>query len=124
VDVSDEITLTGLRIFGRHGVYDDEKLAGQYFVVDFTLHLDTRPAADADDVARTVHYGEAAQLVADIVAGQPVDLIETLAARIADALLETPLVDRVRVTVHKPGAPIPLPFTDVSVTIDRARSTR
>ena len=83
----DEITLTGLRVFGRHGVYDEERRVGQYFVVDFTLLLDTRRAAETDDVADTVHYGEAAEQVADIVAGEPVDLIETLAARIADALL-------------------------------------
>ncbi len=117
----DEITLTGLRVFGRHGVYDDERRDGQYFVVDFTLHIDARPAAATDDVVDTVHYGEAAQQVAEIVAGEPVDLLETLAARIADALLASPRVQRVRVTVHKPDAPIPLPFTDVAVTVERKR---
>ena len=120
----DEITLTGLRIFGRHGVYDDERRVGQYFVIDFTLRLDTRRAAETDDVAETFHYGEAAQRVADIVAGDPVDLLETLAARIADALLAAPGVQAVRVTVHKPEAPIPLPFADVSVTIERSRGER
>lgn len=120
----DEITLTGLRVFGRHGVYEHERQAGQDFLIDFTLHVDTRRAADSDDVADTIHYGEAAQLVADIVGGEPVDLIETLAARIAEALLAESGVERVRVTVHKPDAPIPLPFTDVSVTVQRARSER
>jgi len=118
----DEITLTGLRVFGRHGVYEDERRVGQYFVVDFTLFIDTRSAAATDDVADTVHYGDAAQQVADIVAGEPVDLLETLAARIADSLLASPGVERVRVTVHKPDAPIPLPFTDVSVTVERAHA--
>jgi len=117
----DEITLTGLRVFGRHGVYEDERRVGQYFVVDFALRLDTRPAARTDDVADTVHYGEAAQLVAEIVAGEPVDLLETLAARIADALLASPRIESVRVTVHKPDAPIPLPFADVTVTVERGR---
>lgn len=120
----DEVTLTGLRVFGRHGVYDDERRVGQHFVVDFTLCLDTRRAAETDDVAETIHYGEAAQQVADIVAGEPVDLLETLAARIADRLLRTPAVEKVRVTVHKPEAPIPLPFADVSVTIERSRDAR
>ena len=69
-----------------------------------------------------MHYGEAAERVAAIVAGEPVDLLETLAARIAEALLAYPLVDRVRVTVHKPDAPIPLPFADVAVTVERART--
>ncbi|MGA7148020.1 MAG: dihydroneopterin aldolase [Microbacterium sp.] len=122
--VADEITLTGLRVFGRHGVYDDERRVGQDFVVDVTLHLDTRAAARSDDVADTVHYGEMAQQIAAIVDGEPVNLLETLAARIADHLLTFELVDRVRVTVHKPGAPIPLTFDDVTVSIERERGPR
>ncbi|MCW3492752.1 dihydroneopterin aldolase [Microbacterium sp. SSM24] len=124
MDVADEITLTGLRVFGRHGVYDDERRDGQDFVVDVTLRLDTRRAAASDDVADTVHYGEMAEQIAAIVGGEPVDLLETLAARIADHLLGFELVDGVRVTVHKPQAPIPLSFADVSVTIDRRRGVR
>lgn len=120
--VADEITLTGLRVFGRHGVYDEERRDGQDFVVDVTLRLDTRPAAASDDVADTVHYGEMADQIAQIVGGEPVDLLETLAARIADHLLQAQIVDGVRVTVHKPQAPIPLAFADVSVTIERGRS--
>lgn len=121
---ADEITLTGLRVFGRHGVYDDERRDGQDFVVDVTLRLDTRPAAASDDVADTVHYGEMAEQIAAIVGGDPVDLLETLAARIADHLLTIDLVDAVRVTVHKPQAPIPLTFADVSVSIERERGAR
>jgi dihydroneopterin aldolase len=120
--VADEITLTGLRVFGRHGVYDEERRDGQEFVVDVTLRLDTRAAADSDDVADTVHYGDMAEQIAQIVGGEPVDLLETLAARLADHLLEADIVDGVRVTVHKPQAPIPLTFADVSVTIERTRS--
>lgn len=119
---TDEITLTGLRVFGRHGVYDDERRVGQDFVVDVTLRLDTRPAAMSDDVADTVHYGEMAEQIAGIVGGEPVNLLETLAARLADHVLALPRVDSVRVTVHKPEAPIPLSFADVSVTIDRERT--
>ena len=121
---ADEITLTGLRVFGRHGVYDEERRVGQDFVVDVTLRLDTRPAAETDDVADTVHYGELAEQIAAIVGGEPVDLLETLAARIAEQVLTAELVDSVRVTVHKPNAPIPLSFTDVAVTIERARGPR
>lgn len=119
---TDEITLTGLRVFGRHGVYDDERRVGQDFVVDVTLRLDTRPAAMSDDVADTVHYGEMAEQIAGIVGGEPVNLLETLAARLADHVLTLPRVDSVRVTVHKPEAPIPLSFADVSVTIERERT--
>lgn len=121
MDVADRITLSGLRVFGFHGVYDDEKRDGQDFVVDLRLDLDTRPAAASDDVADTVHYGELAASVAAVVAGDPVDLLETLAQRIADVALADARVARVEVTVHKPQAPIALQFDDVSVTIARSR---
>ena len=121
MDFIDEITLTGLRVFGRHGVYDHERRDGQHFIVDTTLFVSTASAAASDDVADTVHYGEVAQRIAAIVGGDPVNLLETLAERIADALLAEYGVRTVAVTVHKPGAPIDLEFSDVSVTIRRAR---
>lgn len=119
--VPDEIALTGLKVFGRHGVYEHERRTGQDFVVDLLLRVDTRPAAASDDVADTVHYGELAERVAGIVSGDPVDLLETLADRIAYDVLTDARVDSVRVTVHKPDAPIPLTFADVAVTIERRR---
>ncbi|WP_127818931.1 dihydroneopterin aldolase [Microbacterium sp. CPCC 204701] len=120
--VSDEIALTGLRVFGRHGVYEQERRVGQDFVIDLVLRLDTRAAAASDDVADTVHYGELAEQVAQIVGGDPVDLLETLADRVARHVLADDRVGSVRVTVHKPDAPIPLAFADVAVTIERGRS--
>ena len=119
--MTDRIVLTGLRVFGRHGVLPAERRDGQDFLVDVTLHLDTRPAAASDDVADTVHYGELAERLAAVVAGEPVDLIETLAARLADVCLADGRVVAAEVTVHKPGAPISLAFTDVAVTIRRER---
>ena len=121
MDFADEITLTGLRVFGRHGVYEVERRVGQEFVVDATLYLSTAEAAASDDVVATVHYGEAAERIAAIVAGEPVNLLETLAQRIADVLLAYDGVRMVAVTVHKPHAPIDLQFADVSVTIRRAQ---
>lgn len=121
MDVTDEITLTGLRVYGRHGVYEDERRLGQHFIVDTTLSVSTAAAAASDDVADTVHYGEVAERIAEIVGGEPVDLIETLAERIADAMLAYDGVRSVAVTVHKPAAPIDLEFADVSVTIRRGR---
>lgn len=115
----DEIALTGLRVRGFHGVLASERSAGQDFLVDAVLTVDTRAAAAADDLALTVDYGDLAQRLADVVAGEPVDLIETLAARLADVCLTDPRVTAVRLTVHKPSAPIPLPFADVSVTVTR-----
>lgn len=121
MDDADEITLTGLTVFGRHGVFEHERRDGQEFTIDLTLNLPLKDAAASDDVADTVHYGELAERVAAIVAGEPVNLIETLAERIADAVLEDERVGAVAVTVHKPHAPIELTFADVSVTIRRSR---
>lgn len=117
----DEITLTGLTVFGRHGVFAHERENGQEFTIDLRLRLDLSAAAASDDVADTVHYGELAEKVAVVVAGEPVDLIETLAQRIADVVLEDRRVRDVDVVVHKPHAPIPLTFSDVSVTLRRSR---
>ncbi len=119
--MADRIALTGLTVRGHHGVYPDERRDGQDFVVDVTLELDTGPAASGDDVAETVHYGTLAERLAAVVAGEPVNLLETLAARLAEACLADPRVDAAEVTVHKPHAPIPLSFADVSVTIRRSR---
>jgi 7,8-dihydroneopterin aldolase/epimerase/oxygenase len=118
----DEIVLTGLRAWGYHGVYESERATGQEFIVDARLELDLAPAGASDDVADTVHYGELASDLVGIVTGEPVNLIETLAARLADACLHDPRVSAATVTVHKPGAPIPHPFADVSVTFRRTRA--
>jgi dihydroneopterin aldolase len=120
--MSDRITLTGLRVFGRHGVFEREKRDGQEFVVDVTVWLDLGPAAGTDDLTRTLHYGELARLAADIVAGEPYDLIESVAGKIASEVLADGRIDVVEVTVHKPAAPIPLTFDDVAVTVRRERA--
>lgn len=121
---TDSITLTGLRITAHHGVFDFERENGQEFVIDVTVWLDFRAAAAGDDLACTIHYGELAVEVADAVRRDPVDLIETLAERIADVVLAHAAAQRVRVTVHKPQAPIEIPFADVSVQIERAQIER
>ncbi len=121
MDFIDEITLTGVRAYGYHGVFEDERREGQEFVVDATLYLSTAEAAETDDVADTVHYGEVAERIVAMVGGEPLNLIEGVAARIADDLLSYDLVRMVTVTVHKPQAPIPVPFSDVAVTIRRGR---
>ncbi|MFN3948448.1 dihydroneopterin aldolase [Microbacterium sp.] len=122
MDAVDHITLTGVRAFGYHGVYPDEKRDGQEFVVDATVVLPLARAAETDDVRDTVHYGELAERIAAVVSGEPVDLLEKLASRIADDVLTDERVEAVTVTVHKPSAPIPVPFGDVAVTITRGRS--
>ncbi|WP_295839262.1 dihydroneopterin aldolase [uncultured Microbacterium sp.] len=122
MDTTDRITLTGVRAFGYHGVYPDEKREGQEFVVDAALSLSLRRAAETDDVVDTVHYGELAERLVAVVEGEPVDLIETLAQRLAEAALDDARVDAVTITVHKPQAPITVPFGDVAVTITRGRA--
>ena len=119
--MTDSITLTGLRAFAHHGVFDFEREAGQEFVIDVTVSLDLRPAAGGDELGATMHYGELAEAVVAAVERDPVDLIETVAERIADVVLGHDAASRVRVTVHKPNAPIQIPFTDVSVQIERTR---
>lgn len=119
--MSDVISLRGLRARGRHGVYQTERETGQEFVVDVRLEVDLAPAARSDDVGDTVHYGELAESLVAVVAGEPVNLIETLAARLLDVCLADPRVRAATVTVHKPQAPIPHEFADVAVTLRRER---
>ena len=117
--VADQIALCGLRGRGHHGVLAAERRDGQDFVVDLVLHLDTRAAASSDDLTDTVSYATLARAVMDVVEGEPVALLETLAQRIADVGLADERVLTVDVTIHKPGAPMPVPFADVTVTIRR-----
>ena len=119
---ADCVTLVGITGFGHHGVLAHERELGQTFVVDVTLFLDLGPAGVSDDLSRTVDYGHVAQRVHESITTDPVDLIETLAERIASLCLSERFVDRVRVTVHKPQAPVPVALTDVAVTIERSRA--
>jgi dihydroneopterin aldolase/2-amino-4-hydroxy-6-hydroxymethyldihydropteridine diphosphokinase len=121
--VLDRIQLTGLTVFGHHGVLEHERRDGQDFVVDVVLHLDTRAAAETDDLARTVHYGQLAEELAAVISGEPVDLLETLAERLASQTLRHERVRVVDVSVHKPSAPVPVAFEDVAVSVRRARET-
>ncbi|MGI8614525.1 MAG: dihydroneopterin aldolase [Nocardioidaceae bacterium] len=119
---SDRIVLTGLEVHAHHGVLADERRAGQRFVVDLVLGLDTRAAGRHDDLSRTVDYADVARRVCSAVEADPVNLLESLASRVADLVLADALVDWVQVTVHKPEAPLPVQFADVAVTIERSRT--
>ncbi|GAA1705137.1 dihydroneopterin aldolase [Microbacterium sediminicola] len=118
--LSDEIRLTGLRVYGYHGAMEHERLTGQEFVIDLAMSTNTRRAGRTDALEDTIHYGEVADSVAVVVAGEPVNLIEALAHRIADVVLAFDGVRAVSVTVHKPHAPIAQSFKDVSVTVHRS----
>jgi dihydroneopterin aldolase len=119
---ADRIALTGLRVRGNHGVFDFERRDGQDFVVDVELEVDTGAAAASDDLADTVHYGQVAERLAAVLGGDPVNLLERLADRLARVCLADERVVAATVTVHKPQAPIPLSFSDVAVTIRRTRA--
>jgi dihydroneopterin aldolase len=121
-DRTDRIQLSGLRVRGFHGVFEHERSDGQDFVVDVALELDLRAAAASDQLADTIDYGALAQGLHDTIAGEPVNLIETLAERLAQVCLTDARVSAVTVTLHKPQAPIPLSFGDVAVRIRRERA--
>lgn len=117
----DRLVVRGIEAFGHHGVFDAERRDGQVFLIDLVLFLDSREAARTDDLRDTVDYGSLVARVKKAVESDPVDLIETLADRLAAICLADPRVHRTEVTVHKPDAPIDATFADVSVTVVRTR---
>jgi dihydroneopterin aldolase len=119
--VTDELSVWGIECYGHHGVFEHEKREGQTFVVDLTLGVDTAPAAATDDLRDTVDYGSLVASVKQAVEADPVDLIETLAQRLADVCLRDVRVEWARITVHKPEAPIDATFGDVTLTVTRSR---
>ena len=121
MNFADRITLTGLRASAFHGVLAHERANGQLFLIDVVVHLSLRDAGASDELAETIDYGELASRIVGAVERDPVDLIETVAERIATLVLEYPIAQLVEVTVHKPSAPIAVPFADVSVAITRGR---
>lgn len=121
VDRPDRIELTGLTVFAHHGVHEHERVHGQEFVVDLIVEFDMRSAAESDEVADTVDYGKLALTTVEHVRRDPVNLLETVAERVASAILTDGRIDAVEVTIHKPQAPIETAFTDVTVSIRRTQ---
>ena len=121
-----KIKLTGLRVFAHHGVFDFERQNGQDFYIDATVWVAAKGLEFNDDLSRTVHYGDLAKALVDNVKTQPVDLLETLAQRLLDLVLNwggpAGPVTKAKITVHKPNAPIVYEFNDVSVTVKGKRN--
>lgn len=118
----DTIEVRGICGWGHHGVLEHERRDGQEFCVDVVLGLDLSQAGATDDLGDTVDYGEVAKRVHDVIAGEACDLIETVADRIIQRCRSLPGFDAVRfmeVAVHKPSAPITVPFDDVILRIRR-----
>ena len=120
--MKDVIALKGIKAFGFHGVFDFERRDGQEFLVDIEIATDLQEASRSDLLAETIDYGAITDLVVAEIKGEAVNLIERLAGRIADKVLESQeRVDAIAVTVHKPQAPVSAPFYDISVTVHRRR---
>lgn len=117
----DRLKLTGIEVFAHHGVLPEEKQIGQRFLIDLDVELDLRAAGMTDNLAETIDYGSLAERVHELVVGNRWNLIEKVAEETAELVLSIPAVKGVKVTVHKPNAPIAVDFADVSVTIDRLR---
>lgn len=115
----DQLKLSGIEVFAHHGVRPEEKQIGQKFLIDLDVELDLRAAGMTDNLAETIDYGGLAERVHELVAGNRWNLIEKVAEETAELVLSVPTVKAVKVTVHKPNAPIAVDFADVSVTIDR-----
>ena len=119
----DSIELLGVRAKGYHGVFPEERREGQDFVVDVIMTTDLSRAGASDDLADTVSYAEIAADVVARIEGEPLDLIEALGERIAADVLHRPEIAEVEVVVHKPQAPVGVPFGDVRVRLHRTRSS-
>ena len=117
----DRIVVRGIEAFGYHGVLPEERRQGQPFVIDLEVCTDMSEAAGSDDLAKTIDYAALANEAATIVRGEPRDLIETVAVDIAERVLARERVISVQVTVHKPQAPVGVPFADVAVTVERCK---
>jgi dihydroneopterin aldolase len=120
--MSDQIVLTGIHGFGYHGLFEQERKDGQDFFVDLKLSVDLKAASLSDAIEDTVNYAEITGLVVEEITSNPVNLIEKLAARIAERVLNQHVkVISVTVTVHKPQAPVAAQLKDIAVVVTRAR---
>lgn len=117
----DSISIRGLRVFAHHGVFEEEAKNGQEFIIDVTVVMGLQQAGQSDDLTDTLDYGALAVDIAERVQGERWLLIERVAERVAELILEDDRVAMTEVTVHKPNAPIPLQLGDVAVTIQRTR---
>lgn len=119
--MTDCIELTGIEVFARHGVYPKEKERAHVFKVDVVVFTDLSTAGASDDLDDTIDYGLLASEIREVVGSEDHQLIETVAERVAAVTLAHDRAERVRVTIHKPEAPVDVALTDVSVTIERSQ---
>ncbi len=120
--MQDGIHLDGIRVYAHHGVYHDEKVRGQVFLIDLHISMDLSEAGRTDDLRSTIHYGDLADAIVQRASSERWNLIERVAERTAELVLEDVRVERVTVTVHKPEVTLPTPVGNVSVSVTRGRS--
>ncbi len=120
----DQIKIKDLEVFGYHGVLEEENKLGQKFLVSATACIDTREAGKSDDLKKTIHYGEMAMLIKEILETRTFALLERAAEVVCEeVLLSYPLIQTIKLEIKKPWAPILLPLDTVSVTIERGWHT-
>lgn len=116
----DCISIKNLETYAYHGVYEEEQKNGQHFYVSTDLYLSTREAGIHDELQCSVHYGEVCEFINAFMNNNIYMLLEAVAENLTtELLIAYPLVEKIRLTVSKPEAPIGLPFEDVAVTIER-----
>ena len=118
--MTDRIDLSGIEVYGKHGVLDFEQERAQVFRVDVSVFLDLAEAGETDDLDDTIDYGSLAEEIREVVGGESHALIERVANRVAETVLAYPKAERTVVTIHKPDAPVDVAFDDISVTVDRS----
>ncbi len=121
--MTDHIFIQGLALHAYHGVMAHEAKVGQSFRLDILLDIDLQQASRSDRLSHTVSYDQVADVASEAFCTQRYRLIEAAAGAVIEALLAAfPAVTRVKLTIHKPHAPIAATFDDVGVIIARTRS--
>lgn len=120
----DKIKIQELEVFANHGVFPEENILGQKFLVSADLYTSTRKAGRTDDLTASVHYGEVSALIDSYLKEHTFKLLESAAEHLAEEILiKYPTVRKIRLEIKKPWAPVHLPMKTVSVEITRARHT-
>ena len=119
--MKDRIDLRGIEVLAKHGVLEHEQEKAQVFKVDVSAYTDLTRPGETDDLADALDYSTLALDVREVVGSESYQLLETVAAKVADSVMSHTQVVRAVVTIHKPDAPLDLVFEDVSVTIERSR---
>jgi len=120
----DRINIKNLEIIARHGVFPEERVIGQKFLISAALYMDLRDAGQTDDLTKTLDYAEICRFIKAFVEDNTFNLIEAVAERLAMMLLiENPPLQKIWLEVKKPWAPVAIPLETVSVEIERSRHT-